>query len=178
MERHLLAPSARAGGVARRRVPRAAGPADRLCLLSGRRPDLDVCRRHARHARIEIATVGSDGMTGPGVLLGDMTAGETLVQAAGSAWRIAAGSSQRLAELHPALHRNLLAHVGVAFADHWTPSAAAAVRRSSSGWRTVLQAAQRLDARRLVITHDALAEILGVRRPSARRACRCWKAGT
>lgn len=115
--------------------------------------------------RIEIAT--DDGMTGPGVLLGDMTAGETLVQAAGSAWRIAAGPLQRLAELHPALHRTLLAHVGVAFRqvmDTVCYSGRATIVERLAHW--LLRAAERLDARRLVITHDALAEILGVRRPS------------
>jgi CRP-like cAMP-binding protein len=117
--------------------------------------------------RIEIATVGSDGMTGPGVLLGDMTAGEALVQAAGSAWRIAAGPLQRLAELHPALHRNLLAHVGVALRqvmDTVGYSGRATIVERLAHW--LLHAAQRLDARRIVITHDTLAEILGVRRPS------------
>ena len=117
--------------------------------------------------RIEIATVGNNGMTGPGVLLGDMSAGEALVQAAGSAWRIAAGPLQRLAELHPALHRKLLAHVGVAFRqvmDTVCYSGRATIVERLAHW--LLQAAERLDERRLVITHDALAEILGVRRPS------------
>jgi CRP-like cAMP-binding protein len=117
--------------------------------------------------RIEIATVGSDGMTGPGVLLGDMTAGEALVQAAGSAWRIAAGPLQRLAELHPALHRTLLAHVGTALRqvmDAVSYSGRATIVERLAHWLS--QAARRLDERRLVITHDTLAEILGVRRPS------------
>jgi CRP-like cAMP-binding protein len=117
--------------------------------------------------RIEIATVSSDGMTGPGVLLGDLTAGEALVQTAGSAWRIAAGPLQRLAEIHPALRRTLLAHVGTALRqimEAVSYSGRATIVERLAHW--LLQAAQRLDARRLVITHDALAEILGVRRPS------------
>ena len=117
--------------------------------------------------RIEIATIGSDGMTGQGILLGDMTAGEALVQAAGSAWRIAVGPLQRLAELNPALHRNLLAHVGVALRqvmDAVSYSGRATIVERLARWLS--QAAQRLDSRRLVITHDSLAEILGVRRPS------------
>jgi CRP-like cAMP-binding protein len=121
--------------------------------------------------RIEIAAVGSDGMTGRGVLLGDMTAGEGLVQAAGSAWRIGAGPLQRLAELHPALHRTLLAHVGVALRqvmDAVSYSGRATIVERLARW--LLQAAQRLDSRRLVITHDTLAEILGVRRPSVTTA--------
>jgi CRP-like cAMP-binding protein len=117
--------------------------------------------------RIEVATVGSDGMTGPGVLLGDMTAGEALVQAGGNAWRIAAGPLQRLSELHPALRRNLLAHVGATLRqvmDAVSYSGRATIVERLAHW--LLQAAQRLDARRIVITHDMLAEILGVRRPS------------
>ena len=104
--------------------------------------------------RIETATVGSDGMTGPGVLLGDMRAGETLVQAAGSAWRIAAGSLQRLAELNPALHRHLLAHVGAALRQVMgavSYSGRATIVERLARWLS--QAAQRLDSRRLVITY-------------------------
>jgi CRP-like cAMP-binding protein len=117
--------------------------------------------------RIEIAAVGSDGMTGPGVLLGDMTAGEALVQVAGSAWRIAAGPLQRLAELHPALRRDLLAHVGAALRqimDAVSYSGRATIVERLAHWLS--QAVGRLDTRRLVITHDTLAEVLGVRRPS------------
>lgn len=117
--------------------------------------------------RIEAATVGSDGMTGAGVLLGDMTAGEALVQAAGSAWRIAADPLQRLADLNPALHRHLLAHVGVALRQVMgavSYSGRATIVERLARWLS--QAAQRLDSGRLVITHDTLADILGVRRPS------------
>jgi CRP-like cAMP-binding protein len=118
--------------------------------------------------RIEIATVGSDGMTGRGVLLGDMTAGEALVQAAGSAWRIAAGPLRQLAELNPALHRDLLAHVGVALRqimDAVSHSGRATIVERLARWLS--QAAQCLDSRRLVITHDTPGRDPG--RPAAER---------
>ena len=166
VERHLLAPSLE-------RVPLRVGE----CLEPPGQPIgyvyfpveglISMFAGATPGTRIEIATVGNNGMTGPGVLLGDMTAGETLVQAAGSAWRIAAGPLQRLAELHPALHRNLLAHVGVALRqvmDTVCYSGRATIVERLAHW--LLQAAERLDERRLAITHDALAEILGVRRPS------------
>ena len=166
VERHLLAPSLE-------RVPLRVGE----CLEPPGQPIgyvyfpveglISIFAGATPGTRIEIATVGNNGMTAPGVLLGDMTAGEALVQAAGSAWRIAAGPLQRLAELHPALHRTLLAHVGVALRqvmDTVCYSGRATIVKRLAHW--LLQAAERLDARRLVITHDTLAEILGVRRPS------------
>ncbi|MPZ30896.1 MAG: helix-turn-helix domain-containing protein [Rhodospirillales bacterium] len=121
--------------------------------------------------RIEIATVGSDGMIGQGVLLGDLTAGEALVQAAGSAWRIASGTLQRLAELHPALRHHLLAHIGLALRqvmDAASYGGRATIVERLARW--LVQAAHRLNSRRLAITHDSLAEILGVRRPSVTTA--------
>lgn len=117
---------------------------------------------------IEVASIGRDGMTAPGVLLGDMTSpGHTTVQAPGSAWRIPASTLQRLADGDANLRRHLLVQVGVALrqlADTVSYSGRATIVERLARW--LLQATERLGCRRLDLTHDVLAEILGVRRPS------------
>jgi CRP-like cAMP-binding protein len=118
--------------------------------------------------RIEVANIGYDGMTGLGVLLGDtVSTGHTVVQVAGSAWRIAAGTLQRRAESDASLRRHLLGELGVALrhlADTVSYCGRATIVERLARW--LLLATNRLGSRRLELTHDALAEILGVRRPS------------
>ncbi len=118
--------------------------------------------------RIELASVGRDGMTAPGVLLGDsISPGRTAVQASGSAWRIAAGTLHHLMENDASLRHNLLGQVGAALrhlAETVSYSGRATIVERLARW--LLQASWRLGSRRLELTHDALAEILGVRRPS------------
>jgi CRP-like cAMP-binding protein/CheY-like chemotaxis protein len=118
--------------------------------------------------RIEVASIANDGMTAPGVLLGDMSSpGHTIVQAAGSAWRIPTATLRRLAERDVGLRGHMLGQVGVALrnlADTVSYSGRATIVERLARW--LLQATHRLGCRRLEFTHDALAEILGVRRPS------------
>jgi CRP-like cAMP-binding protein/CheY-like chemotaxis protein len=118
--------------------------------------------------RIEVASIGCDGMTAPAVLLGDRIAsGHTVVQAAGSAWRIPAVTLQRLMESDADLRRHLLGQIGAALrqlADTASYSGRATIVERLARW--LLQATHRLGDRRLELTHDVLAEILGVRRPS------------
>ena len=118
--------------------------------------------------RIEVDSVGCDGMTAPGVLLGDgISPGHTMVLAAGSAWRIPADSLQRLAESDASVRRDLLRQVGVALrqlGDTISYSGRATIVERLARW--LLQATDRLGSRRLELTHDVLAEVLGVRRPS------------
>jgi CRP-like cAMP-binding protein/CheY-like chemotaxis protein len=118
--------------------------------------------------RIEVASIGCDGMTAPGVLLGDtVSPGHTMVQAAGSAWRIPTRTLQRLAEGDASLRRHFLHQVSVVLrqlADTVSYSGRATIVERLARW--LLQATYRLGSRRLGLTHDVLADILGVRRPS------------
>ena len=118
--------------------------------------------------RIEVASIGGDGMTAPGILLGDrIAAGHAVVQAAGSAWRIPAGTLHTFAERDTLLRRHLLGHISAALrglADTVSYSGRATIVERLARW--LLQATYRLGSRRLELTHDVLAEILGVRRPS------------
>jgi CRP-like cAMP-binding protein len=121
-----------------------------------------------RETMIEVASVGRDGMTAPGLLLGDMTAlGDTMVQTGGRAWRIPAAVLKRSAESNPALRRHLLGEVAQALrriVDTSMFNGRATVIERLARW--LLQAALQLSATRLTFTHDALARVLGVRRPS------------
>jgi CRP-like cAMP-binding protein len=118
--------------------------------------------------RIEVASIGCDGMTAPGILLGDrIAAGDAVVQAAGSAWRIPAGTLHTFAERDTLLRRHLLGHISAALrdlADTVSYSGRATIVERLARW--LLRATYRLGSRRLELTHDVLAEILGVRRPS------------
>lgn len=121
-----------------------------------------------RQTRIEAASIGREGMTAPGLLLGDKTAfGETVVQTGGRAWRIAASDLRRSVECNPVLRRHLLGHVGLALRQIVETSmfhGRATIIERLARW--LVQTARRLDTTRLAFTHDALARILGVRRPS------------
>lgn len=123
---------------------------------------------NTRGTRIEIAIIGRESMTSPGLLLGDITAGsEVVVQAPGAAWRLPAVRLRRLAEFHAPLRRHLLDHAGEAMRqimETASYSGRATIVERLARW--LVQASQRLGARQLTFTHDALAEILGVRRPS------------
>ncbi|MGD9883425.1 MAG: helix-turn-helix domain-containing protein [Reyranella sp.] len=122
----------------------------------------------SRQTRIEAASIGREGMTAPGLLLGDRTAfGETVVQAGGRAWRIAAADLSRVAECNPVLRRHLLSHVGLALREIVETSmfhGRATIIERLARW--LVQTSRRLNSTRLVFTHDALARLLGVRRPS------------
>ena len=121
-----------------------------------------------RGMRIEIASIGRDGMTAPATLLGHMTSrGRAAVQVAGTAWRITVDSLRQRADADAELRRLLLAHIGSALrelADTISYSGRATIVERLARW--LLQATQRLGSRQIALTHDALAEILGVRRPS------------
>jgi len=118
--------------------------------------------------RIEVASVGCDSMTAPGVLLGDpVSHGHAVVQAAGSAWRIPTSNLLHLIEGDASLRRYMLRQVGTVLhqlAENASYSGRGTIVQRLARW--LLQATDRLGNRRLDLTHDMLAEILGVRRPS------------
>ena len=73
----------------------------------------------------------------------------------------------RLADSDASVRRDLLRQVGVALhhlGDTISYSGRATIVERLARW--LLQATDRLGSRRLELTHDVLAEVLGVRRPS------------
>ena len=120
----------------------------------------------APNHRIEIGMVGYEGMTGLSVVLGgDRSANETLVQAAGSALRISTESLRAMLEGSRSLTASLLRYVNV-FMVQGSQTALANGRGKLEERlaRWLLMWHDRVLADELVITHEFLALLLGVRR--------------
>jgi CRP-like cAMP-binding protein len=129
------------------------------CLIS-------LFATNAAQRRIETVSIGRDGMTAPAVLLGNCAAsGETVVQCAGVAWRIRADALQRAADQNPGLRHHMLNQVDEMLRQvmdtTWYTGHGTIVSRLA---RWVLQASDRLASDAVSITHERLADILGVRR--------------
>jgi CRP-like cAMP-binding protein len=117
---------------------------------------------------IEAASIGSNGMTAPSALLDDTIAlGDTVVQLGGRAWWIPVSTLRQLAESDPDLRSHLLGRICQVLRDIMDTSLCAgrySITQRLARW--LVQATNSVGAQRLVITHAALAAILGVRRPS------------
>lgn len=117
--------------------------------------------------RIEVGMVGNEGMTGLGVVLGDdRSANETLVQSPGSALRISAGALRKAMGQSPELSGILMRYVHVFMIQgSQTALANGRGRLEERLARWLLMWHDRIAHSELVITHEFLALLLGVRRP-------------
>jgi CRP-like cAMP-binding protein len=115
---------------------------------------------------VEVATVGSDGAVGLAIILeDDTTVHSARVQIAGSAVRIGARALEAAFHDHPTLRRSLL---------RWTHHMMADISHAVVCHRFhqvlerlcsyLLRTADRLDVDRFSLTHQALADALGVSR--------------
>lgn len=122
--------------------------------------------------RIEVGMVGYEGMTGLGVVLGDdRSANETLVQSAGSALRISAAALRQAMNQSPPLTALLLRYVHVFLLQgSQTALANGRGRLDERLARWLLMWHDRLSSDDLVITHEFLALLLGVRRQGVTEA--------
>lgn len=116
---------------------------------------------------VEIATVGNEGLIDVAAYLGLESPARWLVQVPGEALRIKASSLRALAEKSGALlsviHNYMLAMFVL------VSQTAACNRKHSVGERCarwLLMTHDRVDGDQFPITHDFLADMLGVRRPS------------
>ena len=127
---------------------------------------VSVMARAPHDHRIEVGLVGFDGMTGFGAVLGDELAiNESIVQVPGRGWRMAAGSLVASMRERPSLSALLLRYVQAFMAQ--TTQTALANGRSKLEERLarwLLMSHDRFDSNELGITHDFLAQMLGVRR--------------
>jgi CRP-like cAMP-binding protein len=127
---------------------------------------VSVMARAPHDHRIEVGLVGFDGMTGFGAVLGDEFAiNESVVQVPGRGWRMAAVSLAGLMRERPGLSALLLRYVHAFMAQ--TTQTALANGRSKLEERLarwLLMSYDRFDSNELGITHDFLAQMLGVRR--------------
>ena len=116
--------------------------------------------------RIEVGMVGHEGMTGLGVVLGDdRSLNEALVQSSGSAWRIETPALHKAMRNSPVLSATLLRYVHVFFSQaSQTAVANGRGRLDERLARWLLMWHDRLHDDNLVITHEFLALLLGVRR--------------
>jgi CRP-like cAMP-binding protein len=127
---------------------------------------VSVMARAPRDRRIEVGLIGFDGMTGFGAILGDEVAiNESIVQVPGHGWRIAAASLIRLARQSASLSALVLRYVH-AFMAQTTQTAlangSAKLEERLSRW--LLMSHDRFNSNDVGVTHDFLAQTLGVRR--------------
>jgi CRP-like cAMP-binding protein len=129
---------------------------------------VSVMARAPHDHRIEVGLVGFDGMTGFGAVLGDELAiNESIVQVPGRGWRLGAVALLGLMRERPGLSTLLLRYVHAFMAQ--TTQTALANGRSKLEERLarwLLMSHDRFDSNELGITHDFLAQMLGVRRAS------------
>jgi len=116
--------------------------------------------------RIEVGMVGHEGMTGLGAILGDdRSMNEALVQSTGSAWRLATPALHKAMGESATLTATLLRYVHVFFAQaSQTALANGRGKLDERLARWLLMWHDRLRDDNLVITHEFLALLLGVRR--------------
>ncbi len=117
---------------------------------------------------IEVLLVGREGFFGIPLVLGNDTGGnEAMVQIAGSAWRISSVDFVKRLRADPALNRQALSYTQVAFD---TISQFSGCNRlhpiNERCARWLLMAHDRIVGDTIFLTHDYLATMLGVGRPS------------
>ena len=121
----------------------------------------------AAKSPIEVGIIGREGMTGLAVLLGtDLPKNETYVQVAGKGRKLKANILRKAIDQHASLHRSMLLYVH-AFLDQAAMTALANGRSTIEERlaRWLLLAGDRIDEPEILLTHEFLALMLGVRRP-------------
>jgi CRP-like cAMP-binding protein len=121
---------------------------------------------HDRHRPLEVAMVGSEGMVGVPLALGMRTSPlQAVVQSSGSAWRMNARAFQEQFSRTSPLRRHIDGYIH-ALIGQLTQSAACnafhTVEARCARW--LLMARDRLQVDEFDLTHEALAQKLGVRR--------------
>ncbi|MBN9085693.1 MAG: helix-turn-helix domain-containing protein [Reyranella sp.] len=115
--------------------------------------------------RIEVGLVGREGLVGAMALLdGDIAAGEASVLFPGEAWRVPAPALASLLE-NRRLRAHLLHYVHALMSQISANALAtgrATIEQRLARW--LLMAADRLEVNEVAVTHEALAQALGVRR--------------
>jgi CRP-like cAMP-binding protein len=116
--------------------------------------------------RVEVGLIGREGMSGIPILLGDhQNANSTYMQVAGEGQRIAAEDLRKALKASATLHSALLkyAHAFLVQTSHTAvANARAKLEERLSRW--ILMAHDRVGADTLLLTHEFLALMLGVRR--------------
>lgn len=129
--------------------------------------------------QIEVAMIGRDGMAGISIALG---VGETpfrvVAQRSGAAYRCAASIFRRILGERPALRDRILRYAQVfmtQIAETGRANARQTVEARLARW--LLMAHDRIDGNEIMLTHESLAHMLGVRRPGVTVALHVLEGG-
>jgi CRP-like cAMP-binding protein len=125
----------------------------------------------ANHS-IEVSLVGKEGMTGISLLLdSDLAVHETFIQSAGHGWRIEADELRVATAKSNTLHRTLLRFTHVLVTQMtYTALANGRYRLEERLARWLLMAHDRAEIDTVLLTHEFLSTMLGVRRPGVTNA--------
>jgi CheY-like chemotaxis protein len=128
---------------------------------------VSISARNGRGKAVEVALVGRDGVAGIALLLGQRRSPglDTVVHVAGMAWRVAAADLAPLLEQRPGLRNALFAAVHDflgQFSDSAVSIGSGTIEQRLA--RRLMMASLRLGSRQLSLTHEALAQLLAVRR--------------
>jgi CRP-like cAMP-binding protein len=127
-----------------------------------------VVAQHPHGRRIEIGIIGSEGMSGSAIVLGnERSPHETYMQIGGAGYRMPAATLRRAMKESRSLHTSLLRYVH-SFMVQTAHSAItnARARLSERLARWLLMAHDRVPGNVLSLTHEFLALMMAVRRPS------------
>jgi len=118
--------------------------------------------------RAEVGVVGRDGMTDVATILGaGRSAFRTIMRIAGCAYRISVDTLVDVLDARPVLRLRMLRYTqGVIVQLGYTTLAHATLSVEKRLARWLLMGLDQLDERRLRLTHEHLAVILAIRRPS------------
>ncbi|NEV65078.1 Crp/Fnr family transcriptional regulator [Thiorhodococcus minor] len=126
----------------------------------------------ADHAGLEVWLVGNEGMVGTPLVLGvEVTVLRTLVQGAGSAWRMSAERLGDALRRSDALHRTLDRYLSVLMSQGAQMVACTrfhVVEARLARW--LLMSQDRAHSDHFHVTHEVLAAMLGVRRVGVTKA--------
>lgn len=119
-----------------------------------------------RHPPLEIALIGNEGMLGATLVLGVNTARlQGVVQGAGTAWRMPASRFRRALRETPALRDVIRRYLYVVLAQLSQSSACTRFHETEARLaRWLLMTHDRAHADSFLLTHQYLADMLGVRR--------------
>lgn len=127
--------------------------------------------RVERHPGLETAMIGREGVLGVELVLSATLAARMQVQGAGHAWRIPGPDLQRQLGLSPRLRVCVEGYLGVRLAQLATAAACQRFHRIGPRLaRWLLMGQDRMEADCLHVTHELLAQMLGVRRVGITRA--------
>lgn len=116
---------------------------------------------------IEVGQIGREGVTGMAVIMGDdRTPNETFMQSAGEGRRVSVANLRAAMARSQTLHRTLLNYchtVAIQMAQTAVASGRQKILQRLARWLCMVH--DRTDGDEIVITHEVVALMLGVRRP-------------